>query len=112
MEKRKAIEATDGEAAANPDKASEQPQPKIDLPYVESPSISPAEMVGSTESIVAITSAATVAPQRIAGREHVQESSSLLLAPAASTSRATRRLGGDCRRIRCGCWRGIHRRLR
>jgi hypothetical protein len=63
MEKRKAIEATDGEAAANPDKASEQPQPKIDLPYVESPSISPAEMVGSTESIVAITSAATVAPQ-------------------------------------------------
>jgi hypothetical protein len=50
MEKRKAIEAADGEAVANPDNASEQPQPKIDLPVVESPSISPAEIVGETSS--------------------------------------------------------------
>ena len=56
MEKRKAIEATDGDAA-KPDQAPEQPQPKIDLPSVESPSISPAEIVGSTALVVAMTPA-------------------------------------------------------
>jgi len=51
MEKRKTVEATDGEAAANPDHASEQPQPKIELPAVESPPISPAEIVGVAKSV-------------------------------------------------------------
>ena len=44
MDKRKAIEAAGSEAVANPDNASEQPQPRIELPSVESPSISPAEL--------------------------------------------------------------------
>jgi hypothetical protein len=48
MDKRKA--ATDGEAVAQPDNASGQPQPNIELPAVESPSISPADMIGTTNS--------------------------------------------------------------
>jgi hypothetical protein len=48
MDKRKA--ATDGEGVAQPDNASGQPQPKIELPAVESPSISPADMIGTTNS--------------------------------------------------------------
>ena len=56
MEKRKAIEATDGEAVVNPDNASGQPQPKVDLPTVESPSISPAEIVSAAKSAVETTS--------------------------------------------------------
>ena len=48
MDKRKA--ATDGEAVAQPDNASGQPQPNIELPAVESPSISPADMIGTTSS--------------------------------------------------------------
>src|SRR5262249_12130741 len=50
MEKRKAIEAAGADTVANSDNASGQPQPKIDLPAVESPSISPAEVVGTTSS--------------------------------------------------------------
>src|SRR5262245_37892378 len=65
MEKRKAIEAADGEAVANSDNASEQPQPKIDLPVVESPSISPAEIVGETSS----AGSASTGPSEIAGAE-------------------------------------------
>lgn len=45
MSKRKAIEATSKETAANPDSAPEQPQSKIELSSIESPSISPAETV-------------------------------------------------------------------
>jgi hypothetical protein len=48
MDKRKA--ATDGEAVAQPDNASGQPQLNIELPAVESPSISPADMIGTTNS--------------------------------------------------------------
>src|SRR5262245_35130911 len=55
MEKRKAIEAADADAATNPDNASGQTQLKIDLPAVESPSISPAEIVGATSSAVDTT---------------------------------------------------------
>lgn len=51
MDKRKA--ATDGEAVAQPDNASGQPQPNIELPAVESPSISPADMIGTTSSTAA-----------------------------------------------------------
>jgi hypothetical protein len=53
MSKRKAIEAASNETAANPDSAPEQPQSKIELPSIESPSISPAETVG--EHVVAAT---------------------------------------------------------
>jgi hypothetical protein len=56
MQKRKAIETTDGEAVANPDNASEQPQPKIGLPAVESPSISPTEIVSAAKPVVETTS--------------------------------------------------------
>ncbi len=45
MSKRKAIEAASKETAANPDSALEQPQSKIELSSIESPSISPAETV-------------------------------------------------------------------
>jgi hypothetical protein len=48
MDKRKT--ATDGEAVAQPDHASGQPQLNIELPAVESPSISPADMIGTTSS--------------------------------------------------------------
>jgi hypothetical protein len=48
MDKRKT--ATDGEAVAQPDNASGQPQPNIELPAVESPPISPADMIGTTNS--------------------------------------------------------------
>lgn len=50
MEKRKPNEAADGEAVANPDSTPEQPR-RIDLPAVESPSISPVELGQATDSI-------------------------------------------------------------
>jgi hypothetical protein len=53
MEKRKPNEATDGEAVANPDSTPEQPQRRIELPAVESPSISPVELGQATESVAA-----------------------------------------------------------
>ena len=49
MDKRKP--AIDGEAVAKPDNAPDQPQPKIELPVVESPSISPADMIGATNPV-------------------------------------------------------------
>jgi hypothetical protein len=55
MEKRKPNEAADGEAAANPDGTPEQPQRRIDLPAVESPSISPVELGKATDSVAAST---------------------------------------------------------
>ena len=57
MEKRKSNEATDSEAAANPDNASEQPQRRIELPAVESPSISPVELGQAADSVVTAASA-------------------------------------------------------
>lgn len=60
MEKRKAVEATDNQAAGNPDNASGQAQPRIELPVVESPSISPAEQtVAATTGEPPIDTAAT-----------------------------------------------------
>jgi hypothetical protein len=53
MDKRKA--ATDGEGVAQPDNASGQPLPKIELPAVASPSISPADMIGTTNSAGEVT---------------------------------------------------------
>ena len=50
MEKRKLNEAADGEAVANPDSTPEQPR-RIDLPAVESPSISPVELGQATDSV-------------------------------------------------------------
>lgn len=50
MEKRKSNEATDGEAVANPDSGSQQPQRRIELPAVESPSISPVELGHATDT--------------------------------------------------------------
>ena len=41
MAKRKAIEVAGSESVTNPDSASEQAQPKVELPAIESPSISP-----------------------------------------------------------------------
>jgi len=52
MEKRKPNEAADGEAVANPDSTPEQPR-RIDLPAVESPSISPVELGQATDSVAA-----------------------------------------------------------
>ena len=52
MEKRKPNEAADGEAVANPDGTPEQPR-SIDLPAVESPSISPVELGQATDSVAA-----------------------------------------------------------
>src|SRR5512135_2000760 len=53
MSKRKAIEAASNGTAANPDSALEQPQPRIELPSVESPSISPAKTETIGEPAVA-----------------------------------------------------------
>ena len=53
MAKRKAIEVAGSESVANPDSASEQAQPKVELPAIESPSISPAA-VGTEETAAAI----------------------------------------------------------
>ena len=50
MGKRKPNEAADGEAVANPDSTPEQPR-RIDLPAVESPSISPVELGQATDSV-------------------------------------------------------------
>jgi hypothetical protein len=50
MEKRKPNEAADGGAVANPDSTPEQPR-RIDLPAVESPSISPVELGQATDSV-------------------------------------------------------------
>ena len=55
MEKRKANEAADGEAVANPDGTPEQPQRRIDLPAVESPSISQVELGQATDTVVETT---------------------------------------------------------
>jgi len=55
MEKRKPNEAADGEAVANPDGTPEQPQRRIDLPAVESPSISPVELGEASDSVAAAT---------------------------------------------------------
>jgi len=51
MEKRKPNEAADGEAVANPDGTPEQPQRRIDLPAVESPSISPVELGQASDAV-------------------------------------------------------------
>jgi len=53
MEKRKPNEAADGEAVANPDSTPEQPR-RIDLPAVESPSISPVELGQATDSVAVL----------------------------------------------------------
>lgn len=53
MEKRKPNEAADGEAVGNPDSTPEQPQRRIELPAVESPSISPVELGHATNSVAA-----------------------------------------------------------
>ena len=53
MEKRKPNEAADGEAVANPDSTPEQPQRRIELPAVESPSISPVELGQATDFVAA-----------------------------------------------------------
>jgi hypothetical protein len=55
MSKRKAIEAASNETAANSDSAPEQPQSKIELPSIESPSISPAKIETVDEHIIAAT---------------------------------------------------------
>jgi hypothetical protein len=61
MEKRKPNEAADGEAVANPDGTPEQPQRRIDLPAVESPSISPVEL-GQASDAVAASAAEEASP--------------------------------------------------
>jgi len=55
MEKRKPDEAADAEAVANPGGTLGQPQHRIDLPAVESPSISPVELGQATNSVEAST---------------------------------------------------------
>lgn len=55
MSKRKAIEAASNETAANPDSAPEQPQSKIELRSIESPSISPAKIETVDEHIIVAT---------------------------------------------------------
>jgi hypothetical protein len=71
MEKRKPNEAADGEAAANPDGTPEQPQRRIDLPSVESPSISPVELGQATDTVVETTaSEATEASASATGPEN------------------------------------------
>jgi hypothetical protein len=81
MDKRKA--ATDGEAVAQPDKASGQPRPNIELPAVESPSISPADMIGtpnaagevppieSTDAFNASNETTAIGTQESASIEHL-----------------------------------------
>src|SRR6476620_3890428 len=49
MAKSKAIEVAGSESVASPDSASEQAQPKVELPAIESPSISPAKIETMTE---------------------------------------------------------------
>jgi hypothetical protein len=55
MSKRKAIEAASNETAANPDSAPVQPQSKIELRSIESPSISPAKIETVDEHIIVAT---------------------------------------------------------
>ncbi len=64
MEKRKPNEAADGEAVANPDSTPEQPQRRIELPAVESPSISPVELGHATDSVAASTEASSAGTAR------------------------------------------------
>ena len=59
MEKRKSNEATDGEAVANPDSGSQQPQRRIELPAVESPSISPVDATDTDTAPPEATDAST-----------------------------------------------------
>jgi len=61
MSKRKAFEAASNETAANPDSVPEQPQTKIYLPGVESPSISPAKIETAGVSAVVATVEESVA---------------------------------------------------
>lgn len=73
MEKRKPNEAADGEAVANPDGTPEQPQRRIDLPSVESPSISPVELGQATDTVVETTaSEATKASASATGPENTK----------------------------------------
>jgi hypothetical protein len=70
MEKRKPNEAADGEAAANPDSTSEQHQRRIELPAVDSPSISPVELGQAPDSVAASTPEETGASLAGTGREN------------------------------------------
>ena len=70
MSKRKAIEAASNETTANPDGALEQPQPRIELPSVESPSISPAKTETAGETAVAATPDQPVAATPTSGEEN------------------------------------------
>ena len=82
MEKRKPNEAADGEAVANPDGTPEQPQRRIDLPSVESPSISPVELGQATDTVVETTaSEATKASASATGPENTSFSLVELTAP-------------------------------
>lgn len=82
MEKRKPNEAADGEAVANPDSTPEQPQLRIDLPSVESPSISPVELDQATDTVVETTaSEATKASAPATGPENTSFSLVELTAP-------------------------------
>jgi hypothetical protein len=82
MEKRKPNEAADGEAAANPDGTPDQPQRRIDLPAVESPSISPVELGQATDTVVETTaSEATEASASATGPENTSFSLAEFTAP-------------------------------
>src|SRR5215471_478431 len=82
MEKRKPNEAADGEAVANPDGTPDQPQRGIDLPAVESPSISPVELGQATDTVVETTaSEATEASASATGPENTSFSLGEFTAP-------------------------------
>jgi hypothetical protein len=70
MSKRKAIEAASNETAANADSAPEQPQTKIELPSVESPSISPAKIETAGEPAVVATADEPVATTAASGEKN------------------------------------------
>ena len=113
MEKRKSNEATDGEAVANPDSGSQQPQRRIELPAVESPSISPVELGHATDTDTAPPEATDASTTGAAQREYVFQPSrihgaqtSTLRHPSAPQALcAARRIGGD----RGGGWSGYRR---
>src|SRR5262245_44180561 len=82
MEKRKPNEAADGEAVANPDSTAEQPQRRIDLPAVESPSISPVELGQATDTVVDTTASEATKPSASAlGPENTSFSLVEFIAP-------------------------------
>jgi len=70
MSKRKAIEAASNEPAANADSAPEQPQTKIEMPSVESPSISPAKIETAGEPAVVATADEPVATTAASGEKN------------------------------------------